>query len=101
MNVHSCSEKVLTIGGVYCLGNRIRCCHNEVGACKSVRVCVADFKDLFPTRRLSDQDFLTVITICQKTSNDMTGWSSEVESEREQLLQEASDITCFASLTRT
>jgi hypothetical protein len=45
-----------------------------------------DFKELFPERDL-DQDNLTVITLSQHTENDMTGWSQEVEAEREQLLE--------------
>ena len=28
-----------------------------------------------------------MITLCEKTTNDMTGWSRGVEEEREQLVQ--------------
>lgn len=47
-------------------------------------------------RNLNDQDYLTVITICQKTRNDMTGWSSDVEGEREKLLEE---VGCVCTTT--
>lgn len=54
-----------------------------------------DFSDLFPDRDIHAGD-LTVITLSQRTQNDMTSWSEEVESEREQLLANfisgASDI---------
>ncbi|GFN75350.1 methylmalonic aciduria and homocystinuria type d homolog, mitochondrial [Plakobranchus ocellatus] len=44
-----------------------------------------DFKDLFPDKNLMEGN-LTVISISVKTNNDMTYWSSEVEREREELL---------------
>ncbi|XP_052258374.1 cobalamin trafficking protein CblD-like isoform X4 [Dreissena polymorpha] len=54
-----------------------------------------DFADLFPEKNIMSGPF-TVITISQKTKQDMTGWSEEVENEREQLLKAfvegASDI---------
>jgi len=54
-----------------------------------------DFQDLFPDRQL-DSDNLTVITLSQRTQNDMTSWSDEVANEREVLLESfisgASDI---------
>lgn len=45
-----------------------------------------DFADLFPDRDIMFGDF-TVISISQKTKADMTGWSEEVEVEREELLK--------------
>lgn len=33
---------------------------------------------------------LTVLTVTQKTKNDMTAWSQEVEDEREMLLENVS-----------
>lgn len=45
-----------------------------------------EFKDLFPQRNIMEGE-LTVITISLKTKNDMTTWSSEVEQEREELLE--------------
>lgn len=54
-----------------------------------------DFSELFPDRDLGAGD-LTVITLSQRTQNDMTSWSEDVETEREQLLANfisgASDI---------
>lgn len=44
-----------------------------------------DIQELFPARDLSRSN-LTVIIISQKTQNDMTGWSPDVEDEREELL---------------
>ena len=29
----------------------------------------------------------TVVSLCQKTTNDMSGWSEEVEEERETLIK--------------
>ncbi|NXO77553.1 MMAD protein, partial [Sitta europaea] len=43
-----------------------------------------DFQSLFPEVNSSQ---LTVLTVTQKTKNDMTVWSQEVEEEREQLLE--------------
>ncbi|XP_054714493.1 cobalamin trafficking protein CblD-like [Uloborus diversus] len=43
-----------------------------------------DFLDLFPHRNLAS-DNLTVITLCQKTKNDMSAWSEGAELEREKL----------------
>lgn len=45
-----------------------------------------DFMDLFPGMDVTRGHF-TVITISQKTNNDMIGWSEEVEIEREELLE--------------
>ncbi|XP_048754068.2 cobalamin trafficking protein CblD-like [Ostrea edulis] len=54
-----------------------------------------DVQELFPSRDLSKHT-LTVITISHRTSHDMSGWSHEVEEEREMLLaafiKGASDI---------
>jgi len=44
-----------------------------------------DFADLFPWMDIMRGHF-TIITISQKTNEDMTGWSMEIEEEREQLL---------------
>lgn len=35
---------------------------------------------------------ITVLTVTQKTVNDMTGWSEEVENEREGLIENVSHI---------
>ncbi|KAL4222856.1 hypothetical protein ACF0H5_018896 [Mactra antiquata] len=45
-----------------------------------------DFADLFPWIDIT-RGHLTIITISQKTKEDMSGWSLEVEEEREQLLE--------------
>lgn len=45
-----------------------------------------DFQDLFPDRNLSKDNF-TIITLSQKTENDMTAWNDAVEEERELLLK--------------
>ncbi|XP_064401745.1 cobalamin trafficking protein CblD-like [Halichondria panicea] len=42
------------------------------------------FMKLFPSL---ESKGLTVITLCQRTKNDMTSWSAEVESERDSLLE--------------
>ena len=54
-------------------------------------VCCIEFRDLFPDRDLS-QSQLTAITLSQRTQNDMTSWSEDVERERENLLQSVSVI---------
>lgn len=58
----------------------------ECAATDCPRLLKKDFQELFPDRNLS-QGQLTVITISQKTQHDMTGWSPEVEEEREDLLE--------------
>ena len=50
---------------------------------------IAEFSNLFPEKKLADTD-VTVITLSQKTKNDMSGWSPDVEDEREDLLQHVS-----------
>ena len=55
--------------------------------CISFReILKTDFQDLFPDRDIRVGD-LTVITLSQRTQNDMTSWSEHVEAEREQLLE--------------
>ncbi|KAK3588042.1 hypothetical protein CHS0354_012088 [Potamilus streckersoni] len=44
-----------------------------------------DLSNLFPDRNIMSGDF-TVITVSQKTLNDMTSWSEAVALEREELL---------------
>jgi len=46
---------------------------------------LVDFADLFPGRDVSFGP-LTVVTLSQKTKNDMSGWSENVEYEREELV---------------
>eukprot|EP00794_Sanderia_malayensis_P003013 gene3013-3471_t len=45
------------------------------------------FLELFPDSELKKEDQLTIMTISQKTDNDMTAWSEEVEAEREALFE--------------
>ena len=54
------------------------------------------FMLLFPGVSAISQ--LTVITLSEHTINDMTGWSSAIEEEREQLLEHVShyDITMMS-----
>lgn len=46
-----------------------------------------DFESLFPEVTVKN---VTVLTVTQKTNNDMTAWSQEVEDEREMLLENVS-----------
>lgn len=46
-----------------------------------------DFESMFPEVNTNQ---LTVLTVTQKTKNDMTVWSQEVEDEREMLLENVS-----------
>ncbi|XP_077176216.1 cobalamin trafficking protein CblD isoform X2 [Paroedura picta] len=43
-----------------------------------------DFESMFPEVTSNN---LTILTVTQKTANDMTSWSEEVESERESLIE--------------
>ncbi|XP_034987296.1 cobalamin trafficking protein CblD [Zootoca vivipara] len=43
-----------------------------------------DFESMFPEGTSNN---LTVLTVTQKTKNDMTAWSEEVENERENLIE--------------
>ena len=55
-------------------------------SCHGSLFFLVDFADLFPDRDIMFGDF-TIITISQKTKEDMTGWSEDVEVEREELLK--------------
>lgn len=44
-----------------------------------------DFSDLFPTLCLTAGP-LTIVTLCQKTKNDMAVWNEDVDLEREELM---------------
>lgn len=46
-----------------------------------------DFQSLFPNLDLGKGQ-LTVITLSQRTENDMTGWSPDLEDEREVLMEQ-------------
>ena len=41
---------------------------------------------LFPDRDIINKN-LSVVTLSQRTTNDMTGWSDEIEQERESLIE--------------
>ena len=57
-------------------------------------------KELFPGVDLKSKK-LSVITLSEKTENDMTSWSAGVEEEREQLLEHVSlQVTRLNSCTR-
>lgn len=45
-----------------------------------------EFKELFPDKSIVE-GILTVVTICLKTENDMAQWSSDMEKEREEILE--------------
>lgn len=53
--------------------------------------------ELFPGVKLKSQK-LSVITLSEKTVHDMTGWSSNVEEEREQLLEHVSDTCTYTCM---
>lgn len=70
-------------------------CEKPIPTAEDLLECVAhecpellrkDFADLFPWRDVMQGNF-TVITVSQKTKEDMSGWSMEVEAEREELLE--------------
>lgn len=45
------------------------------------------FNELFPSSDVGAEVSLTVVTMCQRTQHDMSTWSSEVEEERDELLE--------------
>ncbi|XP_041478755.1 cobalamin trafficking protein CblD-like [Lytechinus variegatus] len=45
------------------------------------------FSELFPSSDIGSDASLTVVTMCQRTQHDMSTWSSDVEEEREELLE--------------
>ena len=49
----------------------------------------AGLMQLFPDVSLSPEN-LRVITISERTNNDMTSWSQDVEQEREELMEHVS-----------
>jgi len=60
----------------------------EVCAQKCPKILFEDFKQIFldmPAASLNEK--ITVITVTQKSSNDMSTWSHEVSNEREQLMK--------------
>lgn len=76
-----------TVGAIY---------GNEIDSVKDMLECQAfdcpalirkDFELLFPLHDVSSGP-LTVLTISQHTNNDMSGWSPDVEEERECLLEQ-------------
>lgn len=59
----------------------------ECVAHKCPILLIRDFQDLFPISKRPDlTKGLTVITYCQKTVNDMSGWTKETDAEREELM---------------
>ena len=54
-------------------------------------------KELFPGVDLKSKK-LSVITLSEKTDNDMTSWSAGVEEEREQLLEHVSACVSYGPL---
>lgn len=48
---------------------------------------VKDFQELFPSNTANLMNGLTVLTITQKTQNDMAAWSSEVITERDEMME--------------
>lgn len=48
---------------------------------------VKDFQELFPSNTANLMNGLTVLTITQKTQHDMAAWSSEVITERDELME--------------
>lgn len=59
---------------------------------------LVDFLDLFPERFDVTDDHMTVMTLSQRTQNDMTFWNDDVEEERENLLQNVCASVAVCSL---
>ncbi|XP_071812777.1 cobalamin trafficking protein CblD-like [Apostichopus japonicus] len=69
--------------------------YNKLKEHREVVECIAqdcppnlrkDCKDLFPDCELKERDIVTVMTLCQRTVEDMSAWSPDVETERDELL---------------
>lgn len=58
----------------------------ECAAFDCPQILRKDFADLFPDRNTMEGPF-TVLTLSQHTQNDMSTWSMDVETEREELLE--------------
>ncbi len=52
----------------------------------SVLFVFTGFLDLFPGVPSKSLENMTVMTLCQRTQNNMTSWNAQVEQEREELL---------------
>lgn len=65
----------------------VECIVHEVPA-----FLLANLLHLFPGVSLQDKEKLSVMVLSQRTVNDMTSWSVEVEEEREQLLEYVSAV---------
>lgn len=48
---------------------------------------IKDFQELFPHNKANIMSGLTVMTLTQRTENDMSCWSREVDIEREKLME--------------
>lgn len=46
---------------------------------------VSDFSDLFPNRDIT-RGTLTVMTLAQRTENDMSEWTEDVDKERDEVM---------------
>ncbi|CAG0886173.1 unnamed protein product [Darwinula stevensoni] len=63
----------------------------ECAAQECPKLLRKEFNDLFPDRNLK-QGTLSLVTLSQKTLNDMSSWSSAVEEEREKLTSTFVDL---------
>ena len=54
--------------------------------------------ELFSGNGFKREDSLTVLTVSQKTKNDMAAWSEEVENERECLFEIVSNIALLTCI---
>ena len=59
----------------------------ECSAIECDEIMKKDFKSLFLDHNIQKDSYFSVITLSQKTINDMTSWNPDVEEEREALLE--------------
>lgn len=57
----------------------------QVTAHSCPELLLSDFRELFPGKSLGNR--ITVLTICQKTQNDMRAWNPMMEKEREEMME--------------